>query len=858
MGRVVVWIFLLGFGFIARGQVTDQFSDGDFSNDPSWVGDGAEFYVNPAGLLQLNAISAGTSCLSVPFTLPFTDTLEWRFYINLAFSPSSSNYARVYLLSDSADTGQPVNGFYLQFGETLSGDAIELFRQTGSGSLSVCRGVDGRIAQPFGLYVKVLRFPDGNWTIATANNSDENFLTEASGHDHWLPLITWFSLRCTYTVGNIQNFKFDDIYVGPSIQDTVPPSIRSVNMLSGSSLSICFSEAVAFSSTGSFQMTGSGISTISTDSGRTCVIVLLTTPMTAGMSYSIRVTGLWDDSGNQITDTLLSFIYYPAGSGEFNEIIFSEIYFEPLVTSALPNSEYVEVYNRSQKRIDLQNWSITDGSSSGLIGKYELLPGEYVVLHPVSTAFNSMENHVEVQNFPTLNNDVGDKLKLMNRDGVLIDQVRFSNDSYHSASKDDGGWSIERKDLYFPCDDPDNWSASNASGMGTPGNANSINGIFVDTINPSVVSVHVTDSNALEVRFSEPIENGLNQPLNYRITLDGIAVAVSTVSPGEDRSQIILHAAREFDSLIYSIEFFNLFDCAGNALEQTSMNFSTIRSAGPGDILINEVMNYPYEGGTDYIELLNVSSRWISIRKWKIVESERSDHGNVREEEIISDENIILWPGRYLLLSRDKKCVYAFYECKDLQALLDVASLPDLNAEDGCVLLQDSSGTVIDQMTYDQSMHFPLLEDLKGVALERTAHSAAVGTLWHSAASTAGFGTPGYKNSQLLNSESFNIHTEPMVFSPDNDGYADLLSIHYSYPINGNVLTLYVFNTEGQLVRKIVDGETVANEGMVVWNGQDDNDRPAPTGTYILVADAFDLNGNRSVLKKAVVLVRMV
>ena len=54
---------------------------------------------------------------------------------------------------------------------------------------------------------------------------------------------------------------------------------------------------------------------------------------------------------------------------------------------------------------------------------------------------------------------------------------------------------------------------------------------------------------------------------------------------------------------------------------------------------------------------------------------------------------------------------------------------------------------------------------------------------WHSAAEDVNFATPGYKNSQYAPAPEARgkITIDPAIFSPDNDGYQDMLTIAYQF-----------------------------------------------------------------------------
>ena len=143
------------FSVSCFSQVIDDFSDGNFTAAPAWNGNDTDFIVNSSRQLQLNSSGTDTSYLSTINTQSLSNC-EWNFWINLNFSPSSGNYARVYLVSDQKNLSGNLNGYYLQFGENLSDDRVELFRQSGNTSTSVCRGTTN-IATAFVIRVKVTR-----------------------------------------------------------------------------------------------------------------------------------------------------------------------------------------------------------------------------------------------------------------------------------------------------------------------------------------------------------------------------------------------------------------------------------------------------------------------------------------------------------------------------------------------------------------------------------------------------------------------------------------------------------------------------------------------------------------------------
>jgi hypothetical protein len=219
---------------------------------------------------------------------------------------------------------------------------------------------------------------------------------------------------------------------------------------------------------------------------------------------------------------------------------------------------------------------------------------------------------------------------------------------------------------------------------------------------------------------------------------------------------------------------------------------------------------------------------------------------------------MLIFPGDYLVLTKNGNKVKNIYGNNCQNCFLNIQDMPELNSTDGQVIIRNKEGNIINNIKYDEEMHFPLIENKKGVSLERITLSDNIN--WHSAAATVGFATPGQKNSQSISlagkKSEFFLSTE--IFSPDNDGYQDVLAIHFKSADPGTVLSLNVFNENGLPVRTIISNSTMGSEGELFWDGVNEEGSIASAGRYVILAKTFDLKGNTSVFKKGVFLIRKV
>jgi hypothetical protein len=161
-------------------------------------------------------------------------------------------------------------------------------------------------------------------------------------------------------------------------------------------------------------------------------------------------------------------------------------------------------------------------------------------------------------------------------------------------------------------------------------------------------------------------------------------------------------------------------------------------------------------------------------------------------------------------------------------------------------------------MNYTDKMHNAILNITKGVSLERVnpENSTNDPGNWHSASRSVGFATPGYRNSQFLQPgiTDCEIALEPKTFSPDNDGYNDILSITCRFTEPGNLVSIRVFDSNGRLI-KLLTGNHLSGECSTFnWDGLTESRNKAPVGIYIVYIEVLNLNGNVSHYKNVAVL----
>ncbi len=856
--RQITYFSMLFFFFasnVAFGQVTDNFTDGDFTQSPTWNGATGNFIVNAAKELQLNSLAADTSILSTPHLLAnFTGNKEWRIHVRQTFAPSSSNYGRVYLTADNSDLTLVQNGYYLQFGETGSTDAIRLFKLASGVSTQICAGVNGQIAASFNANVKVIRTNAGLWSLFADLAGGSNFILQGTGNDVSTLIGTHFGVSCTYTMSNATKFYYDEVYIGNEILDLIPPALSAVSVISANQLDILYNESVTMASAqnlASYGITPTvNISSLTLDPINTALVhAVLATNLTNGTSYVLNTTNV-SDLNNNISGPLTgNFQYLVSDSAVVGDLIINEFFPDPSPVIGLPDVEFVEVHNVSNKIFNLSGFKITDGSSSGVISSGWILPGEYKVLTATASIPLFLNTSaIGVTSFPSLNN-AGDSVKLMDNANHLLDLVVYTDDWYNDAVKMDGGYTLELINPNDPCSDVNNWTASNDVLGGTPGFVNSVNDLSPDTLAPGINMLQALAPNFLQIWFSEGMDSSSLVNASYQFSPNLTPSLIYTQSQYSN-TVILQFVENLIPSQIYSVTITNAADCWINSQSITA-NFALTEIPLAGEIVINEILQNPYNNGSDWIELYNTSNKMFDLKDLIFANFDNDTIANFK----VIPQHYLLKPGGYAVLGDDSLFAKQAYPTH-ADGTFVFTYLPAYNNDSGSVYLFNNSQLLLDLVKYNNEWQFPLLDDVDGVSLERLdpLGPSSDGKNWHSAAEAVKFGTPGLKNSQyspVTVNGAFELQNE--VFSPDMDGNVDVMQASYQMAQANCLGTVTIFDERGRIIRSLFKNQLLGTEGTLTWDGVKDDQTKASIGVYVVLFEAFTLDGGLLFAKRKAV-----
>ncbi len=199
--------------------------------------------------------------------------------------------------------------------------------------------------------------------------------------------------------------------------------------------------------------------------------------------YTLEISGgITDCTGNEIADKNSARFAIPVDFEE-NDVVINEILFNPLPDG----SDFIEVYNRSDKTFDIKDLRIATldietGEYSGIEhiinDGFLIFPGDYLVVTENASLikeqyYTSNPDGFIDMDLPTMNDNNGIVL-LLNKSLTIIDKLAYDEDMQFPLLATDEGVSLERINYNRSSVDKTNWhSASELAGFATPAYENS-------------------------------------------------------------------------------------------------------------------------------------------------------------------------------------------------------------------------------------------------------------------------------------------------------------------------------------------------------------------------------------------------
>jgi hypothetical protein len=369
-----------------------------------------------------------------------------------------------------------------------------------------------------------------------------------------------------------------------------------------------------------------------------------------------------------------------------------------------------------------------------------------------------------------------------------------------------------------------------------------------------LVDVRQLSSDELQFVFSAPVDIS-----KASCTIEDLGEAVR-IAYGNDQSLVNVKFPNRLESETdYYLVWDNLFDLTNGTLIELALELyfddeaenpeKPENPAGPdvepGELIFNELLPNPYTGGSEYVELYNRSRRRLSLHGLAI--AVRKPDGSLNTHYPLSGMDAIVEEGAYVLLSKDMEGVRPFYFISSPDVVYEL-KLPVLaNTSATLVLFRETDGVVIDEVSYSSKWHAASIKDQKGVALERIDPDAPTQEMpnWTSATAIAGYGTPGYQNSQYKKEDDPATHIEPPVLMPDG-----LYHIRYRLNHPNYHCRAYIYDLNGRQVAGIANHQLMALEGELIWNGKGADGMHLPTGLYIIYIEIYGYDDRQSIKYK--------
>jgi gliding motility-associated-like protein len=270
--------------------------------------------------------------------------------------------------------------------------------------------------------------------------------------------------------------------------DFIPPEIEKVTVADSMCLRVFFTETIFYDSLRALQLfeidKDIKIASVSeAPPNNNMLQIHLQNSIQPNVLYILTMRDIvWDCAQNPVECNKLYRFALPSVPQPF-DVVINEVLFNAKNST---RAEFVELYNRSQKVIDLATLRIGSGgadlpdrSAIAVSSGFLLFPNEYVVLCKHKTITEEQyytpypERLIQCDSMPSYTNSSG-VVFLSDRNYNTIDRFQYDEKMHYSLLTSVSGVSLERVSFNRETQNANNWkSAAEGVGFATPGYQNS-------------------------------------------------------------------------------------------------------------------------------------------------------------------------------------------------------------------------------------------------------------------------------------------------------------------------------------------------------------------------------------------------
>lgn len=846
-----LFLYIIFFcSFSVQAQFEEHFTDGGFNVNPHWDTLGSK-YIVLNNVLNFQALdnNGRTAIVTAENTGP---SVEWSLYLRLGFSPSLSDNVDIVLMSDAMDIRNAYNGYFVRIGKNGTNDGIDFYRKDESTEILLKSMYVGAFQNGADGNLKVVKNNLGKFVFYWKDNAQSSYTNLDSLYDATYYASPYFGMVCQYTSASQDSFWFDDIYsislpLVPT--DTTPPMVSFVELINSKQIDVFFNEDLELTSAQDasnylVSSIGQPSSAVRDIANNKLVHLYFPNRFSSNTNYTLTTNLVKDSVGNVMSLPQTHGILTPYYA-VLNDILINEIMVKPTASMGLPNRQYIELKNTTSypirlNKYQLQNAVLTDGY---------IAPNGYAIICAVADTnlFKPLGNTIGAISWqPLLNNDF---ISLTADDNEQIDSITYLDNFYQDVVKQQGGWSLELVQNAYSgnCIKSLFWAASENTNGGTPGLSNRTLTLIPEYVHAVVNLVSTT---IIDIDFPKPMDTQALQNLNnYTIENSSSIQSVTVLDNHASKIKLTLNAPLSTNT-IYTFIIKQFSSCLNVIHVADTFQIAITDVPVSGELILNEILVQPKSGGAQFIEVYNTSNKLFKLKDLKITQASIVTENDIQIADLSSIEGFIL-PNDYFVLTADKNNIQQEYPTAILSKMATI-NLPNYDEMEDIIVLKNSNDGTLDKLHYSMDWHFPLLNSTRGISLERTDFAMATQQKrnWHSAAAAVGFATPTLLNSENSYQFEGEVTIVPEVFSPDGDGFDDEAKITYSFDEPGSVVNVFLYAADGRLANHLVKDAPIANEGLFVWDGNDENGDKKEVGIYFLVFERKKPSGEKILYKR--------